>query len=142
MIKLALMVSLFSLMLACSGGGSGSSTDEPNATDDKTNQNPEDFVLSQLNTLKSYSKSEVLLELKNLPTDDAVYVTVSSDQLENKKLQVFPYKTVINPNEGAVQLTLNVTDQGSTSAPQIHVLVTTSGNQNMEKTLNMEWQSQ
>jgi hypothetical protein len=140
MIRFAFIVSIFFIISACSDGGSSS---EAKAVTDKQNTfNPEDFVLNQVNTLTSYGASQVLVTLNNLATDDAVYISVSSDQLENKKLQVTPYKTVLNPNKGTVNLTLNVADQGTVSAPEIKVQVTTSGNANMEQTLDMEWQAQ
>lgn len=140
MIRFAFLVSLFALVSACSDGGGSS---EAKAVTDKQNTfKPEDFVLNQVNTLTSYGESQVVVTLNNLATDDAVYISVSSDQLENKKLQVTPYKTVLNPNKGTVNLTLTVADQGTVSAPQIKVLVTTSGNANMQQTLDMEWQAQ
>jgi hypothetical protein len=140
MIRFAFLVSLFALVSACSDGGG--SSESKSVTDKQNTFKPEDFVLNQVNTLTSYGESQVIVTLNNLVTDDAIYVSVASDQLENKKLQVTPYKTVLNPNKGTVEVTLNVTDQGTLSAPQIKVIVTTSGNASMEQTLNMEWQIQ
>ena len=140
MFKFSLILVLFSFISACSDGGGSSGESTPVTR--KETYNAEDFVLTQTNALKSYGQSSVPLQLNNLATDDAVYVTVTSDQLNNKKLQVTPYKTVLNPNKGQVDLTFDVTDLGSVAAPQIKVAVTTSGNTRIEQTLNMEWQAQ
>lgn len=140
MFKFSLILVLFTFVTACSDGGGSNS--QPTQVVEKETYNVEDFVLTQTNALKSYGQSSVSLQLNNLATDDAVYVSVTSDQLDNKKLQVTPYKTVLNPNKGQVDLTFDVTDLGSVAAPQIKVAVTTSGNTRIEQTLNMEWQAQ
>ena len=137
LLKHVFAVSFLSMLVAaCSDGGSSSS--QP-STDGKANFNPADFTVSQLSALPANGEAQVLIQLNNLPGDDAVYVTVSSDDADNGKLSLSPSKTILNPNQGSASLVVTAKDLGVVSAPSLKLLVTTSGNKTMEQTTTMEW---
>lgn len=134
-------ISLVGLMLvslsACFDSGTSSSSDK--TADGKSNFNPADFSVDQLNALSLHGEAQMLVQLNNLPGDDAVYVTVTSGDVDNGKLTLSPSKTILNPNAGAASLVVTAKDLGVSSAPVVKLIVTTSGNKTMEQTTSMEW---
>jgi hypothetical protein len=128
----------------CSDGGSSntngnvSEVQDEEVEVDKTTFDPANFVLTQDSVLQSYGSSLITVELKNLVTDDPVYISATSSEQENGQLTAKPNRTIINPNEGHAVFTIKLTDTGVTAQPNIKVSVTTSGNTLMEKELTIE----
>ena len=135
--QISLMSVMFVALTGCFDGGSDSSSEQP--VDGKSNFNPADFTVNQLNPLPANGESQMLVQLQNLPGDDAVYVTVTSDDVENGKLSLSPSKTILNPNDGSASLVISAKDLGVSSAPAVTLTVTTSGAKTMEQTTTMEW---
>jgi hypothetical protein len=84
-------------------------------------------------------ETQVNVQLNNLAADDVVYVTASSDDAENGKLTLTPFKTILNPNDGSASFVLEVKDLGVSAAPTIEVSITTSGNQSMSQSQTLQW---
>lgn len=132
-IKSQIAVSIMAITLlvsACSDGGSSQGNSEPQ---EKSGYNPADFELTQSSDLPVFGSTQVAVKLKNLPTDDPVYLAVTSSEQENGQLTVKPHRALINPNEGEANVLLTLTDTGITAQPNITVTVTTSGNTVMEQ---------
>ncbi len=123
------------LLAACSDGGSSQvGADHQN----RTSYNPADFVLTQSSALPTYGSSQVMVELKNLPSDDPVYIAINSHEQENGLLTVKPYRTIINPNEGSAVFSVTLTDAGVTAQPDLNVTITSSGNTVIQQSLSIE----
>jgi len=136
--KHILMSGLLALALSgCFDGGSNSSA--PTADNNQPAFNPTDFTLSQQATLQSGGETKVQVQLNNLPSDDAIYITATSDDISNGMLELTPSKTVLNPNDGNASFVLLVKDLGLLSAPSIQLNITTSGNQSMQQSQMLEW---
>ncbi len=126
------------LLAACSGGGSDGASTDSNA-DPKSNFNAADFTVSQLSPLSQNGEAQLKVQLNNLTSDDEIYITASSADIENAKLQITPNRSILNPNKGSSQILLSVKDLGLSSQPDISIEVTTSGNTKMEQIITMEW---
>lgn len=132
-------ISLVVLLSACSDGGSSSAAPDQ---DDKSALDPADLVLNQTVGLSANTDAKITVQLNNLPTDDAVYVSVESDDAATGQLQLSPSKTILNPNKGSASFIINADDLGLSSAPEIHISITTSGNQAMEKVQTLQWSNE
>lgn len=133
---------LSAFLAACFDSGSSSSGSDSGSDSEVgsgSSFNPADFTVNQLNDFSESGESTLSIQLNNLTNDDAIYLTASSSDMENSRLNITPFKTVLNPTDGTAQVTLRVKDTGLTSQPSIHVLVTTSGNTSMEQTLDLNW---
>ncbi|GAA6135375.1 hypothetical protein NBRC116188_21650 [Oceaniserpentilla sp. 4NH20-0058] len=130
---------VISLMVALASCSDGSSKQNPDTKEEYQQYNPSDFVLTQNVDLVSFGETEVTVNLANLATDGAVYLSVTSDELTNNKITVTPYKSILNPNGGVANIKLKIKDQGSIVAPGINVKVTTSGNTSYEQDLVLGW---
>ena len=127
------------VLIGCSDGGSSNSDESSNEnTEGRTAFNPNDFVLTQSTDLTPYGSTQVAIELNNLVTDDPVYISVGSAAQENGQLTIKPHKTVLNPTDGAAAFAVNVGDTGVTAEPNLTVVVTTSGNTQMEQTFTVQ----
>ena len=134
---IALMFTVI-LLAACSGGGSDGASTETE-TSGKSNFNAADFTVSQLSELTQNGESQLNIQLNNLSSDDEVYITATSSDVENGKLKVTPHRSILNPNKGSAQILLAIKDLGLSSQPQVTIEVTTSGNTKMEQVVLMEW---
>lgn len=132
-------ISLVVLLSACSDGGSSSAAPDQ---DDKSALDPADLVLNQTVGLSANTDAKITVQLNNLPTDDAVYVSVKSDDAATGQLQLSPSKTILNPNKGSASFIINADDLGLSSAPEIQINITTSGNQAMEKVQTLQWSNE
>lgn len=130
---------IMSLLMLAGCFDSGSDSAPANETDTRSNFNPADFSVTQLSALNAATEGQLQIQLNNLATDDAIYITVTSDEIDNSKLRVSPSKTILNPNKGSASLILTAKDLGLTQSPEIKVLVTTSGNSAMEQTKAIAW---
>jgi hypothetical protein len=135
--QIILMTLIASLLTACSDGGTSTSAAPESIP--RTPISPEDFVLTQQNSLAVNGETQVNVQLNNLAADDVVYVTASSDDAENGKLTLTPFKTILNPNDGSASFVLEVKDLGVSAAPTIEVSITTSGNQSMSQSQTLQW---
>lgn len=73
------------------------------------------------------------VDLKELSNDDAVYLSISSDELVANTLTVSPEQSVIYPTNGDVSLTVSVKDNGLMSNATLRVKVVTAANQALQK---------
>ncbi len=133
--QLTLLLSVV-LLAACSDGGSSSGA---SSVDGKANFNSADFTITQITSLSQNGESQLSVQLHNLATDDEVYLTANSDDSDNGKLSISPYRAILNPNKGSAQILLSVKDLGLSSQPNVTIEVTTSGNAKMEQVVSMEW---
>jgi len=137
LLVISFLAALSMVLSACSDSGTDATGADTNSG--RTNYSPADFTVKQLSTLSQNNDAQLLVELNNLATDDAIYITVNSDDVENAKLMLSPSKTILNPNKGTASFVVTAKDLGVTSAPNISLLVTTSGNNNMEQDTAIEW---
>ncbi len=138
MTKFILILLSVVLLAACSGGSSSSGDASANV-DEKSNYNAADFTITQITALPENGTSQLSVQLNNLTTDDEIYLTANSSDAQNGKLQITPYRTILNPNKGSAQVLLSVKDLGLSSQPDITIEATTSGNSKMEQVVTMEW---
>ena len=124
------------LLSACSDGGSSSAAVDQ---DSKTTLDNAGLSFNQTGALSATDDAQIIAQLNDLPTDDAIYISVSSDDAQNGKLQLTPSKTILNPNKGSASFIITTKDLGLSSAPDIKLNITTSGNQHIEKSQTLEW---
>lgn len=124
------------LLSACSDGGSSSAAVDQ---DSKTTLDNAGLSFNQTGALSATDDAQIIAQLNDLPTDDAIYISVSSDDAQNGKLQLTPSKTILNPNKGSASFIITAKDLGLSSAPDIKLNITTSGNQHIEKSQTLEW---
>lgn len=133
MIKFIYVLLVLVLLTACSDGGSSSSS----SSEETKSFNPNDFVLTQASDLTPYGSTTVKMVLKNLSADDAIYVAVSSAEIDNDKIKVSPSKTMLNPSEGQSAFVFDVKDNGLTDESVLSISVTTAGNTTMTQIFNL-----
>lgn len=137
--QIVFLLSIF-LLAGCFDGGSGSGNSEPTPESvGKSNFNPADFTVNQILPLPENGESQLNIQLNNLVSDDAIYITASSGDVDNGKLKITPYRTILNPTKGSAQVLLQIEDLGLTAQPDVTIEVTTSGNTKMEQTVSIEW---
>lgn len=139
--NLIILFALFTLS-GCLDSGSGGSDDADKSeapTQPNSTFNPADFTLTQSTEFDGSGESQIRIELNNLASDDAIYITANSSEEENGRLKITPFKTILNPSNGSAQLVLQVRDLGLSAAPNVLVEVTSSSGSKMEQELVMEW---
>ncbi|OUR91281.1 hypothetical protein A9Q81_18035 [Gammaproteobacteria bacterium 42_54_T18] len=133
------VVSLSALLMlsGCGGGGGGGSDAGP--TPDNGTQNPVGVSLDVTGGSEFAADGTLSLRVavSELNNDDAIYLSVQSDDVDSQAMSVSPQQSVIYPTDGDVDVTLTVKNNSLTANPTLSVTVVTAGNVTLTKDISI-----
>lgn len=132
----AIIVVLF--LAACNGGNSTSKSVEPaEGTSGGQNISTVQFQLQEQGEINKRGSLNIPAEFNQLASDDAVYLSVISEDIENGKLAVEPKNALLYPTNGKASVVLLLTDNGLSRSTNINVKLTTSNGAVINKIVNV-----
>lgn len=78
------------------------------------------------------------LTLESLGSDDAVYISVTSDAIGSGEIAVSPQYSVVYPTNGDADLSLKVSNNALISGSTVNVSVLTSSNQQLATSFDVQ----
>lgn len=123
---------------ACTGGNSTSKSVEP--TEDTSGGqtiSTVQFELQQQGEINKGGSLNIPAAFNQLASDDAIYLSVLSEDIENGKLTVEPKSALLYPTNGRASVVLSLTDNGLNRSTNINVELTTSNGLVINEIVNL-----
>lgn len=133
--RILLLAAVCTAFVGC-GGDSDKSTKEPNPTETNNVTTPEQgssgvaerMKVSGPSTVAEGQSIELNIDVASLKTDNPVYLSISSDAIDDGSLTIEPTSSMLYPNKGQLTVLINVTNNRLMEAADLTLLLRTSDN--------------